>query len=69
MWYSEWKQINWLIYLEKGSHAPFRNIYSQTSQGELEYIVQADSDITFQIEIIKSGEMMIPKLIGYVKTP
>lgn len=65
MWSTGWDQINWLIYLEKGSHALFRNIYSQTSQWEFEYIIQADSDIIFQIEIING----FPKLIGYVKTP
>lgn len=69
MWNTGWDQINWLIYLEKGSHALFRNIYSQTSQWELEYIVQADSDITFQIEIVDVWGTKFPKLIGYVKTP
>lgn len=62
----EW--LWWDIYLQEGSHAILTNVYANAWawNGELEYIVQAWSEITFQIEVKKNW---MPQLIWYVKTP
>ncbi|MBO7672983.1 hypothetical protein J6S88_06210, partial [bacterium] len=62
--------LNWKVHLEEGSNAMFRNVYSETSQGEFEYIIQAGSDTTFRIEVITANDgRKYPQLVGYVTTP
>lgn len=65
-----WETLNRRIFLEKDSHALFRNIYTAKMAGELEYMIQAWSTTIFQIDVETTGNgEKFAYLVGYVSTP